>query len=88
MHTTLLRMREWIRENLIIPTTISLLSRASSADLKIGSSPWPVWLSWLEHRPVDQRLAGLIPGQGTPRRQPMDVSPSLPSFLSKSNALR
>ena len=24
----------------------------------------PVWFGWLEHCPVDQRVMGLIPGQG------------------------
>ena len=27
--------------------------------------PWLVWLSWLEHCPVNQKFAGLMPGQGT-----------------------
>ena len=26
---------------------------------------WPVWLSWLEYHPVDQKVMGLIPSQGT-----------------------
>ena len=25
--------------------------------------PWQVWLSWLEHRPIHQKVAGLIPNQ-------------------------
>ena len=57
--------------------------------------PWPVWLSWLEFRPVKQKITGLIPGQGTrvgcglvssqgtSERQVIDVSlpPSLSLFL-------
>ena len=27
--------------------------------------PWPLWLSWLEHCPVDQKVTDLIPDQGT-----------------------
>ena len=26
--------------------------------------PWPVWLSWLEPCPVNQRVVGWIHGQG------------------------
>ena len=33
--------------------------------LKVKRQPWPVWLSWLEHHPVDQKVTGLIPSQGT-----------------------
>ena len=37
-----------------------------SLSLTIKSSPAPVGLlSWLEHHPVHQRVAGLIPGQDT-----------------------
>ena len=32
---------------------------------EIKNKPWPVWLSWLEPCPVDQNVAGSIPGQGT-----------------------
>ena len=51
--------------------------------------PWPVWLSWLDHCYVNQRLMGLIPGQGTGlgcrfgpwlwhiQRHPINVSLSL-----------
>ena len=28
-------------------------------------SSWLAWLSWLEHHPVDRKVAGLTPGQGT-----------------------
>ena len=28
-------------------------------------TPWLVWLSWLECCPVNQKVAGAIPGQGT-----------------------
>ena len=31
---------------------------------KIGIQPWPVWLSWLEHCPIDQKGAGLSPSLG------------------------
>ena len=35
-----------------------------------GLEPWPVWLSWLEHCPINWTAAGSIPGQGTyPRLQ-------------------
>ena len=27
--------------------------------------PWPVWLSWLECRPIDQKVVGSIPSQDT-----------------------
>ena len=27
--------------------------------------PWPLWLSWLEHRPVHRKVGDSIPGQGT-----------------------
>ena len=29
------------------------------------TSPWPVWLSRLEHRPINQKVMGSIPGQDT-----------------------
>ena len=29
------------------------------------TEPWPVWLSWLELCPINWKVAGLIPGQGT-----------------------
>ena len=28
-------------------------------------SHWPVWLSWLQHHPVNQKSAGSIPGRDT-----------------------
>ena len=44
--------------------------------------PWPVRLSWFEHRPTDQNVAGSIPYRGNTqivdsRRQPINVSLSL-----------
>ena len=27
--------------------------------------PWPVWLSWLEHHPIHQKVTDLIPRQST-----------------------
>ena len=27
--------------------------------------PWLVWLGWLEGCPINQKVMGLIPGQGT-----------------------
>ena len=27
--------------------------------------PWAVWLSWLEHHPINQKVAGSTMGQGT-----------------------
>ena len=51
------------------------------------------WLSWLEHCPVQQKVAGLIPGRGTYRRSlikflfhinvplPLSLSPSLKLIL-------
>ena len=30
-----------------------------------GFPPRPVWLSWLEYRPVNRKVTGLIPSQGT-----------------------
>lgn len=61
-----------------------------SVELKCGlkkyTQPWPMWLSWLERCRVHQRTTGSIPGQGTCRRQPIDVShidvSLYPSFLS------
>ena len=35
--------------------------------------PWSVWLNWLEHRPVNWKVAGSVCGQGTEERQPTDV---------------
>ena len=32
---------------------------------KVNLGAWPVWLSWLEHHPLDQRVVGSIPRQGT-----------------------
>ena len=32
---------------------------------KVSNRPWLMGLSWLEHGPVDQRIAGSIPSQGT-----------------------
>ena len=26
---------------------------------------WPVWLSWLEHHPINRKVTGSIPSQGT-----------------------
>ena len=37
----------------------------------------PGRVAWLEHHPRHQKVAGLIPGRGTYRRQPIDVSLSL-----------
>ena len=42
------------------------------------------WLSWLEYHPVDQKVTGLIPGQGTYRRQLIHVSLFLSLCLSLS----
>ena len=41
------------------------------------------WFSGLERHPIHQKVAGLIPGQGTYRRQPINVSLS-PTFSLKS----
>ena len=48
------------------------------------------WLSWLEHHPIHQKVAGSIPGRGAHGRQLVDVSLSLCvypalSSLSKIN---
>ena len=40
------------------------------------------WLSWLERRPIHQKVAGSVPGQGMYERQLIDVSLSLSPFLS------
>ena len=32
---------------------------------KKNVEPWPVWLGWLEHCPLDQEVTHSIPGQGT-----------------------
>ena len=48
--------------------------------------PWMVWISWLEHQPIQQNVGGSIPcqdtylgfrfilGQGVYGKQPIDVS--------------
>ena len=33
--------------------------------LKMRKLPWSMWLSSLEYYPVNQKVVGLIPGQGT-----------------------
>ena len=46
------------------------------------------WLSWLEHHPVHQKVAGSMPSQDVYRRQPIDVSLSQRCFsLSLSLSL-
>ena len=42
-----------------------LLQSFVSLSLKTHDCPLPVWLSWVEHRPVHQKIRGLSPGQGT-----------------------
>ena len=32
---------------------------------KTNNSPSPVWLSWLEYHPIDQKVIDSIPSQGT-----------------------
>ena len=32
---------------------------------KRRKKPWLVWLSWLEHCPIHQKVGGSIPSQGT-----------------------
>ena len=55
--------------------------------------PWPVWLHWLEHCPIHQKVTGLIPSWGMYRRQPVDFSLShwcfsLACFLSLPLSLK
>ena len=50
--------------------------------------PRPVWLSWLEHYPVNREVAGLIPGWCTYERQPTDVSLPSPLFKINKHVLR
>ena len=38
------------------------------------------WFTWLEHCPAHRDAEGLIPGQGTDRWQPVDVSLSRRCF--------
>ena len=38
---------------------------AVAAMLKTSTGPWLVWLGCLEHHPMDQKVMGLILGQGT-----------------------
>ena len=33
--------------------------------LKAAREPWLVWLTWLEHCPLNQRVMGSVPSQGT-----------------------
>ena len=44
--------------------TIKLLETSDKEKILKAArkQPWPVWLSWLECHPIDQRVAGLIPG--------------------------
>ena len=37
----------------------------SQASLKDVLQSWLVWHSWLEHHPINQKVTGSIPGQGT-----------------------
>ena len=62
----------------------------SVTSIKCKLQPWLLWLSWLERYPMNQKVAGLIPGWGVFRRQPIGfshivVSLSLSSSLSKIN---
>lgn len=47
-----------------IATTITNIYQQKSIILL-----WPVWLRWLEHRPVHQRVVGSIPSGHTSRLQ-------------------
>ena len=48
--------------------------------------PWLVWLSWLEHPPINQTVVGLVPIWGMCERQPiyLSLSLSLPPSLPLS----
>lgn len=48
---------------------------------KPATTHWPVWLSWLECHPLQQKVTGLMPSQGMYQRQPISVSISPPPFL-------
>ena len=43
---------------------IFLLHKPSTVEKTLFCS-WPVWLRWLEPRPVNRKVAGSIPSQGT-----------------------
>ena len=53
------------------PHFLPICSNATSLELnqplfkRLVLWPWPVCLSWLEHRPMDQKVVGSIPGGGT-----------------------
>ena len=55
--------------SLLYPDSVSFLAKVMCPfqcfTLRNTISPWPVWLGWLEHGSVHQKVAGLIPGQGT-----------------------
>ena len=65
---------------------LSLVGLKLETGTKIGDAPWPLWLSWLECCPMQQKVVGSIPGEGTylgcgfdpqsgcGQRQPIDVS--------------
>ena len=44
---------------------LALKSRMNEQWSRVDSQTWPVWLSWLEHCPVNQKVVGSIPSQST-----------------------
>ena len=52
-------------ENDILSCTLFSNYLIISRLIKMNGIALSVWLSWLEHHPIHQRVLGLIPGQGT-----------------------
>ena len=46
---------------------------APTATLRTAVLPWPVWLGWLEHHPVNWKILGLIPTPGLQVWSPVRV---------------
>ena len=49
----------------ITPSTGASTSSGLHCNNRVGWSPWPVWLSWLEYCPIYWKVAGSIPSQDT-----------------------
>ena len=64
------------------------MAAVRAAEKNKSGKPLLVWLGWLEHQPVNQKVAGLVSSKGVYRRQlidvPLPLSLSLLSPLLKS----
>ena len=61
--------------SMFLSLSLSLLSPLPKINKHVLS-----WHSWLEHHPIHQKFAGSIPGQGTQRWQPINMSLSHQCF--------